>query len=198
MRPNSPGVDLLLRSSDSSTAVQVTLDLGKFDTEEEAARAYDRAVLWSLGLTAPINLPLTEHLRPGPTDWITAPASILPAKRTASGSVAASGDTQSGTAGATDEGADGSGMPGQTEVAGDAAAVDAAGAGPAAVPDPHEAISALLPPKASTLKAKMSKFTVCVGIMRGGCSASETSGSHAFCCGSCHLCVIRSDQLVLG
>ncbi len=37
------------------------MDLGKFDSEEEAARAHDRAAVWCLGLTAATNFP--------PADW---------------------------------------------------------------------------------------------------------------------------------
>ena len=39
---------------------QVVVDLGKFDSEEEAARAHDRAAVWCLGLTATTNFPANE------------------------------------------------------------------------------------------------------------------------------------------
>ena len=39
---------------------QVVVDLGKFDSEEAAARAHDRAAVWCLGLTATTNFPAAD------------------------------------------------------------------------------------------------------------------------------------------
>ena len=50
--------------------VQVEVDLGKFDSADEAARAHDRAAVWCLGLTATTNFAVADTLRvrtpPGP------------------------------------------------------------------------------------------------------------------------------------
>lgn len=54
-------------------ALQVEVDLGKFDSADEAARAHDRAAVWCLGLTATTNFPVADTLRvracPGPLAW---------------------------------------------------------------------------------------------------------------------------------
>ena len=44
-------------------SLQVEVDLGKFDSADEAARAHDRAAVWCLGLTATTNFPVTDTLR---------------------------------------------------------------------------------------------------------------------------------------
>lgn len=41
---------------------QVVVDLGKFNTEEEAAAAYDRASVWCLGLTSRLNFPAEQQI----------------------------------------------------------------------------------------------------------------------------------------
>lgn len=38
----------------------INIELGKYDTELEAARAYDRGVVWCQGLTATTNFPVEE------------------------------------------------------------------------------------------------------------------------------------------
>ena len=43
--------------------LQVEVDLGKFDSADEAARAHDRAAVWCLGLTATTNFPVADTLR---------------------------------------------------------------------------------------------------------------------------------------
>ncbi|KAK9845452.1 hypothetical protein WJX81_006742 [Elliptochloris bilobata] len=53
---------------------KVEVDLGKFESAEEAARAHDRAAVWCLGLTATTNYPVTDALRPGPSDFVLAAA----------------------------------------------------------------------------------------------------------------------------
>lgn len=45
--------------------VQVLVDVGRFENEEEAARAYDRAAVWCLGLTAHTNFPLSNLIQVG-------------------------------------------------------------------------------------------------------------------------------------
>ena len=42
--------------------LQVVVDLGKFNTEEEAAAAYDRASVWCLGLTSRLNFPAEQQI----------------------------------------------------------------------------------------------------------------------------------------
>lgn len=42
--------------------MQVVVDLGKFDSEEEAAAAYDRASVWCLGLTSRLNYPPEQQI----------------------------------------------------------------------------------------------------------------------------------------
>ncbi|CAK0757170.1 hypothetical protein CVIRNUC_002518 [Coccomyxa viridis] len=41
---------------------QVVVDLGKFNSEEEAAAAYDRASVWCLGLTSRLNFPAEQQM----------------------------------------------------------------------------------------------------------------------------------------
>ena len=38
------------------------MDLGKFNSEEEAAAAYDRASVWCLGLTSRLNFPAEQQM----------------------------------------------------------------------------------------------------------------------------------------
>ena len=38
------------------------MDLGKFNTEEEAAAAYDRASVWCLGITSRLNFPAEQQI----------------------------------------------------------------------------------------------------------------------------------------
>ncbi|KAK9915695.1 hypothetical protein WJX75_002779 [Coccomyxa subellipsoidea] len=47
---------------------QVLVDVGRFDSEEDAARAYDRAAVWCLGLTAQTNFPVSDLIQPGPVN----------------------------------------------------------------------------------------------------------------------------------
>jgi hypothetical protein len=44
---------------------QVLVDVGRFDSEEDAARAYDRAAVWCLGLTAQTNFPVSDLIQVG-------------------------------------------------------------------------------------------------------------------------------------
>lgn len=46
---------------------QVLVDVGRFDSEEDAARAYDRAAVWCLGLTAQTNFPVSDLIQVGHT-----------------------------------------------------------------------------------------------------------------------------------
>ena len=40
----------------------MVVDLGKFNSEEEAAAAYDRASVWCLGLTSRLNFPAEQQM----------------------------------------------------------------------------------------------------------------------------------------
>lgn len=42
---------------------QVVVDVGRFDSEVDAARAYDRAAVWCLGLTAQTNFPVSSLIQ---------------------------------------------------------------------------------------------------------------------------------------
>jgi hypothetical protein len=43
--------------------LQVLVDVGRFESEEDAALAYDRAAVWCLGLTTPTNFPVAERIQ---------------------------------------------------------------------------------------------------------------------------------------
>ncbi|CAL8469832.1 g9374 [Coccomyxa elongata] len=60
-------------ASNGKWHAQVVVEVGRFDTEEEAARAYDRAAVWCLGLTAQTNYPISELIQPGPLGGQGAP-----------------------------------------------------------------------------------------------------------------------------
>ena len=63
VHPGTRWTALCWRGMGGWLRAQVEVDLGKFDSAEEAARAYDRAAVWCLGLTAPTNEPVAEALR---------------------------------------------------------------------------------------------------------------------------------------